>query len=360
MSISHAFFGSSRLVVPLALLSGCIGGRTALTDAATTIGNGSDSVEAATIGDGSDSVEAASIGDGSDPVEAACGSTMTISTKPVQADILILLDRSESMTWTLDTDDVCTADITKCSSRADAVVPAVASIVTDNPDINWGLELFPYPDEPTCSVSTTPQVAVSSNSASAIKSQLASFTTSPSTPTAAAIHAATTYLKTVNDTRNKAILLATDGYPTCGNNSNVDQMVKDATDAAATAQNAGFPVYVIGIGQEVSKLNRLAKAGGTGSYYPATSTTELNNALKSIAKVFSQTCTFRASTIPPDKDLATVLVDNKLVAKDDSNGWMFDPADATDSTILLTGSYCQSMLAGANSQVQIVFGCPKN
>jgi len=359
MSVSQAFF-RALLLVPSALLSGCMGGRTPLDDPATTNGQGADSASGVTSGDGADAADATAVGDGSDSAAAACGSTTTIDTRPVQADMLILLDRSESMTWTLDYDDVCGTGEQKCSSRADAVVPAVDSIVTNNPDINWGLELFPYPDDPVCQVASAPQVGVGSDTASAIKAQLASFTTAPSTPTAAVLDAATAYLKTVDDGRNKAMLLATDGYPTCEKKANesVEQMMADAVAAAQAAKQAGFPVYVVGIGQGVSNLSSLAAAGGTGQYYPATSTAELNDALKSIAKAFSPTCAFKANTIPVDPGLAAVYVDGSRVAKDESNGWMFDPADATFATIVLTGTYCQSMLGGATSQVQIVFGCP--
>jgi hypothetical protein len=333
MIVFHTYFRLS-LLGPLALLSGCIGMRTPLDDAAMPIHDGADSTV------------------------AACGSTLTIDTSPAQADILILLDRSASMIWSLTSDSNCAAGATNCSSRAAAVVPAVDAIVADNPDIHWGLELFPTPGATTCGVSSTPQVGISADSASAIKSQLASFTTSLSTPTASVINAATAYLKKVNDANNRAILLATDGLPNCpsGQNWTIDDMT-GASNAATAAKKAGFPVYVIGIGPSVGNLNSLAQVGGTGSYYPATSTTELDSALKSIAKVVTLTCTFKANTIPPDKDLATVYIDNRLVPQDDSNGWMFDPADATYSTVVLTGTYCQSMLAGLTSQVQIVFGC---
>jgi hypothetical protein len=206
---------------------------------------------------------------------------------------------------------------------------------------------------------------MAANTADAIKSQLATINTSLGTQTRSAISAATVYLQTLNDGSNKVILLATDGEPNCldytpadsgGVSVGGDDMSGTATEVGK-AKSAGFPVYVIGIGPDVSNLNTLAVAGGTGSYYPATSATEINNALKLIATMVTLTCKFKVTTIPPDKDLATVYVDKNLVAKDDDNGWMFDPADPTYSTILLTGTYCQNVMAGATSQVQIVFGC---
>jgi len=336
MFVSSTCFKLS-LLVPLAALAGCIGMRTPLDDGSTT--------------------------DSSDATKVACGNTMTtmtIDTTPVQPDILILLDRSDSMNWSLTANSRCATSATNCTARSTAVISAIDAIVADNPKINWGLALFPSSDT-SCSVSSTPQVGISTNSTSAIKSRLAAFTTSLTTPTAAIINAATSYLKKVNDGRNKAILLATDGLPNCGSGQNWSgDDTTGATSAAAAAKKAGFPVYVVGMGPDVSNMNSTAVAGGTGSYYPATSTTALNTALQSIAKAASLTCTFKANTLPSDKDLVNIYVDNNLVAKDDNNGWTFDANDSTYSTIVLTGSYCQAMMAGSTSQVQIVFGCPED
>jgi hypothetical protein len=321
-----------RLLVPLAALVGCIGMRTPLDDGSTT--------------------------DSSDATKVVCGNTMTIDTTRAQPDILILLDRSDSMSQSLTSDSNCTASTTNCIARSTAVIAAIESVMAENPSINWGLEFFPTPNGSTCNVSSTPQVGISSNSASAIKLQLAAFTVERSTPTAAAINAATTYLKKISDSKSKAILLATDGLPNCANSGtlNSDDM-SGATSAATAAKKAGFPVYVVGMGTNISNLNSLATAGGTGSYFPVTSTTALNTALQSIAK--AATCTFKANTLPSDKDLVNIYVDNDLVVKDASNGWTFDANDSTYSTIVLTGTYCQAIMAGSTSQVQIIFGCPE-
>jgi len=319
----------------LALLAGCVGFRTPLDDAG------------------------APRGDAADMGVAFCGSTLTIDTRPVPADVLIVLDRSESMIWSLTANATCAAGAAGCTTRAEAVVSAIGDVVTENPDIRWGLQLFPATSVGTCSVSATPQVGISASSAAAIKAELAAFTTSLSTPTAATLTAAVAYLKTVGDHANKAILLATDGLPNCpaGGDWATDDMT-GATRAATAAKQAGFPVYVVGIGPSVSNLNTLAVAGGTGSYYPATSITTLNTALRTIAKVVTTTCRLEANTLPPDKDLVTVYVDKTLVSQDESNGWIFDPTDPTSATIVLTGDYCQSVLAGATAEVQIDFGCP--
>jgi hypothetical protein len=313
---------------------------------------------------GATGTSAGANGGSTSPGDITCGTT-TRETSQLPADILIVLDRSESMNYSLTANQACSSTNTPgstCSTRLDAVVPAVQTVVTDNPNIHWGLELFSSPGGNSCSVSSTPQVLISADSSAAIKSQLAALTTQTSTPTRLAITTATAYLNTVTDGNNKAILLASDGLPNCASGAASSSGADDLSGteiAVEAAKNAGIPVYVIGIGPatSVSNLNQLAVAGGTGSYYPATSTTELATALTKIAKAAS-TCTFKSDTAPQDSSLVYVYVDKNLVTKDDSEGWKFDPTDSTSSTIVLTGSTCTDLMDGKTSQVQIVFGCP--
>ncbi len=301
----------------------------------------------------------------------SCGST-TMSTTRALADVLIVLDRTDSMKWSLTSDQECGGSTdprggrgqptTSCTSRMSAVVPAVGQVVDLNPGINWGLEFFLSPGaSTTCVVDAQPQVGIGSpNAAADIKAQLANYSTDLSTPTATALTVATNYLKTVSDGNDKAILLATDGEPNCAAGAR-DWGTSDmagATAAAKAAYEAGFPVYVIGIGPSVTNLTQLAQAGGTNDYYPATSPEQLNAALSSVAKVVSATCTFKGAGTPPDKNLVYVYVDKKLVGQSSSNGWVFDAGDASGATITLTGKTCDDMMAGVTSEVQIVFGCP--
>lgn len=290
--------------------------------------------------------------------DGTCGSTTNNTTK-VPADMLIVLDNTESMGWSLTADSDC-GRTANCSSRQSVVMPAVADVVSSNPQINWGLQLMIVPnDTGTCEVYTKPQVPVGADTAAAIKSQLASVQLGLSTPTAAALNSATGYLKGLDDGNDKAILLATDGEPNChaGADWSTDDL-SGASSAAADAYKAGFPVYVIGIGPSTTNLGQLAQSGGTQKYYPATSPSDLTAALASIAKVVSATCTFKANATPPDKTLVYVYVDKKLVTQSASNGWQFDSSDSTGATITLTGSTCSDMMSGKTTQVQIVFGCP--
>lgn len=291
---------------------------------------------------------------------ANCGTT-TVSTSRTPADMLIVLDRSTSMTYSTDSDCTCGSrncgSGTTCTDRWTAVKSAVSATVAADATINWGLEFFASPSGGNCTVASAPQVPIAANSAATIQSQIAGATPGSYTPTAGAINAATAYLKTVNDGNRRAILLATDGMPNCpgGRDSTSDDLA-GAQTAVTAANTAGFPVYVVGIGpqQSITNLNTLAAAGGTGNYYPASSPQQLSDALSKIAKIVA-TCTFTSAQPPPDPSLVAVYVDKNLVQQSSSNGWTFG---SNNSTIDLHGTPCDNIMAGKASQVQIVFGCP--
>lgn len=299
-----------------------------------------------------------------------CGTT-TVKTSRAPSDMLIVLDRSLSMTYS--TEDDCTCGNTRggigqpcansatCTDRWTAVKTAVAATVAADSSIAWGLEFFASPTasggSASCSVANAPQVPIGANNGNTIQSQIAAASPGSYTPTAAAIDVATSYLKTVNDGNSKAILLATDGEPNCprGGNSSDDDL-PGAVKSVTAAATAGFPVYVVGIGPQssIANLNQLASAGGTGNYYPATSPQQLTDALSQIAKIVAS-CTFTSAQPPQDPSLVYVYVDKNLVQQSTSDGWSFG---ASNSTIELHGSYCDDFLSGKTSRVDIVFGCP--
>lgn len=305
-------------------------------------------------------------------VEGTCGDT-TITPNRAPADILIVLDRSASMNYSISADCYCSVgaggtgqgqvcpNAAGCTDRWTSVKSAVSQTVTANTSINWGLEFFAAPSTSStngdnCAVSMIPQVEITSASAAAVQAQIAGTSPSSYTPTASAINAASMYLQTVNDGNPKAILLATDGEPNCG--SNRTSTASDLPNTIAAIQSAasfGFPVYVVGIGPSVTNLDSMAQAGGTTNYYPATSPQDLTSALDKISKIVALTCNFQTPQTPPDVSQVFVYVDKNLVTQNDPNGWTFG---ATTSDIVLTGTLCDSVLAGQASTVQIIFGCP--
>jgi hypothetical protein len=292
-----------------------------------------------------------------------CGTT-TITPNRAPVDILIVLDRSDSMGYSITSDCYCQASSNpgqicvpvpaNCTDRWSAVKAAVSQTVAANPSVDWGIQLFSSPTGPSCSVSFNPQVAITAGSGAQIQSLLDSTTLALYTPTAAAVNAALIYLQSVKDANSRYILLATDGEPNCSGGLNFNDDMPATSAAVASAAASGFPVYVVGIGPAPSNLDQLAKVGGTDHYYPADSAQALTTALGAITKKVSTTCEFLTPTTPPDDSKVYVYVDKTLVTQDDANGWKFG---TSNSDIILTGSHCTDMLTGVTSLVEIIFGC---
>lgn len=300
--------------------------------------------------------------------DANCGSQKSSTTRE-PPDVLLLLDRSASMYYTISEDCFCSdadaaasgttnyklcADTSNCQTRWSAVQPAVSDTVTNATDVNWGLKFFPTPNAAQCSVSSAMEVPIGPNNAEAVKTQVESVSKALSTPTAAALAAATNYLKTVTDNRPKFILLATDGEPNCRGGQIMNTDVDGAANAAKTAYDAGFPVYVVGIGPNLGNLTRIASSGGTSDYYPVASPQQLVDAFAAISKLVAS-CTFTLTSTPPDPNNVAVYLDKQLVAKDADNGWSFAGGN---KTIVLNGSSCESVTSGKATLVELLFGCP--
>jgi hypothetical protein len=296
--------------------------------------------------------------------DAHCGLTSS-STSRQRVDVLLVLDRSASMDYSITEDCYCVrsastpgtvcTDTTNCTTRWDAIKPAMTTTLSETQYVNWGLKFFASPNSSNCVVTNAIEVAVAEDSAAKVQTQINSATLSLSTPTAAGINAATAYLKTLTDSNKKFILLATDGEPNCGGTpANINTIdLTGANNAAAAAFAAGFPVYVIGIGPDLSNLTQTAKAGGTTDYYPVTSPKQLADALSSISK-FVGSCSFKAEEVPDDPNNIAVYVNKQLVAKDSNEGWTFG---ATNQDIELKGSYCDQITTGQETTVQILLGC---
>lgn len=301
--------------------------------------------------------------------DANCGITEQSTTRqPV--DILLLLDRSGSMQWSLTDDCSCAGggfggscpDTVDCTtpSRWDAVAPAVQQTLESSTYVNWGLKFFPSSGggggrgSGVCTVNDQVEVAVGPDSATSIQSLVDSATFINATPTALAIENATAYLQGLTDSNEKVILLATDGQPNCadGNVNNAD--LEGATAACAAAQAAGIPVYVVGIGPDLGNLSELAQAGGTDDYYQVNSPEQLADALTAISKVVGS-CTYQTDTAPEDPENVAVYVNKQLIEKDAADGWKYG---SSTQEIVLTGSYCQDITDGKDTAVQILFGCP--
>jgi hypothetical protein len=299
--------------------------------------------------------------------DANCGS-QTSSTTHEPADVLLVLDRSGSMDYSIAEECYCDpslatgsgtracSDTANCTTRWSSLSSAIKATLAQTQDIRWGLKLFSTPNSrDRCTVSNGVEVGIADNSASALQAQVDAVDPSNNTPTAKAIQAATAYLQTLTDPNNKVILLSTDGEPNCKADGNSGDPDVDGTEAAIkAARAAGFLVYVVGIGPSVTNLDRFAAAGGTTTYYKATSSEGLAEALAAISTAVV-TCTFTLANVPPDVNNVAVYLDKKLVAQDPTNGWSFG---GNTQTIVLNGTTCDLITSGQASTVQVLFGCP--
>lgn len=294
------------------------------------------------------------------PTETAnCGISNSNLTKQA-SDLLIVLDRSSSMSWDIAKGSTtCNPNMTTCKQRWATTTAALNSVLSTPiaTDINWGLKL--YASDDACTVSATMEVPITGKNADIVKQAISNKRPGSRTPTRLAINAATAYLKTVGDNHTKSILLATDGEPNCaatanGRFNNTTPDVPGTLNAISAAAAAGFRVYVIGIGPEVGNLDNFAKAGGTEHYYAATTPEALATALESIVGQVAS-CTYSLGKLPPDPNNIGVYLDKKLIPREGANGWSLAPGNAA---VVFSGSYCEGIKNATYKNVQVLFGCP--
>jgi hypothetical protein len=290
---------------------------------------------------------------GGSPIDANC-SSLILSTMRQPADVLLVLDRSGSMEYSVLSDSNCTG-VAGCTTRWSALTWAVNATLTDTAvSINWGLKLFSSLGNAACGVNSGVEVPVGASSGLVITTQIANVPPSGNTPTAQAIAAATAYLQTVTDHNTKSILLATDGEPNCGESGATTSNVVATVAAISAAKNAGFQVYVIGIGPSVGNLDSFAIAGGTTHYYSATSQQDLASAFESIGQG-AAACTFSLGYTPSDPNNTAAYLDGRLVTKNDPNGWILG---AGGQSVVLVGTSCDSVTGGVAKEVRVLQLCP--
>ena len=291
--------------------------------------------------------------------DANCGTqTQNPTAQPV--DLLLVLDRSSSMSNDIATDSACSTGrgAAACTTKWSTMTASLTQVFAASPaGVQWGLKFFTSPKGSTCTVNAGADVGVGPNTATQIQTAIAGTSPANQTPTTAAINASVTYLGTVKDGLAHYILLATDGQPNCdpGTSSSVtDASVQDTAAAIATAASGGIKTYVIGIGPSVGNLDSFAQAGGTGTYFPATSPDQLTLALNSIV-VAVASCTFTMAAVPPDPaNLGVYLDKNTKVPLDASDGYSLA---ADNVTVTFNGSYCDGLKNGTYKVMQVYFGC---
>jgi hypothetical protein len=311
--------------------------------------------------------------------DANCGlQNFPLDRRP--AIVVLLQDRSTSMRGELN-------KVTRWATVVDAVKPVLQQTQAG---IAWGFKFFP--DTGICRVPEGVNIEPAVNNAAAITARLDGIRVEQNasdnnglwdgTPVAAALRQTARYLASLPSDKQKIIVLATDGQPTCkggdpltgvGGDPDSDDLPSGPAAVAEVAAQ-GIKVPVVGIAfsktwdptdldeKEVT-LNEMAKAGGMPrptdpAYYAANSSSELATAFAQITGIVIS-CTFDLKgMMPPSPNDVAVKIDGVKLPRDTTHaqGWDYD---ADMANVVIYGQACDQLKGvGVTNNVQIIFGCP--
>jgi hypothetical protein len=260
--------------------------------------------------------------------------------------MLILMDRSVSMAgeWMV-------------------LSSAVETLVSQNPQVNWGLAL--YGGDNYCQTAIDPVVAVGGGNALAITGALAGTSLGGEAPAAAAITSAASLLQGLGDSHQKYILLVTGGHPGCAQDADT-ATTSAATSIGGALTQAGIPTFVLGDAPTsdtaaVLALNQMAVSGGEplqgtdhAYYAPADITLALQPTDLGVS------CVLALSPLPATlSGLAVVLTLNDghriQVPQAFMNGWTY--TDASMTAIALSGNFCTELNDGTATEISVTYVC---
>jgi hypothetical protein len=332
------------------------------------------------VGTGGEPGTGGDVGIGVDAAMPNCGQT-SVSVMPLPPDILIVQDRSLSMTddsndkpctgGSINGDGMCGA-----ASKWAQTIAAINQVVGQTQGkVNWGL-IFLGDEALQCGAATAPVVDITpGDSAQLIQTALNGvvFTGAPGTPTAAVMNNSVKYMQGLTDPNPKYLLLATDGEPNCaaGNTGNIGASdAIGAENAVAAANTAGFPTFVVGIATSTdaaatNALNTMAVNGGeaqTGAatqYYAVTDTAGLVSVLAQIIGK-AASCTIPLSGVSGSLDKVAVSAKDASgntieIMQDPTNGWSY--TDATKTAIILNGDACNNLKSVTYTGFQFIYTC---
>ncbi|WP_438030694.1 vWA domain-containing protein [Sorangium sp. So ce233] len=319
-----------------------------------------------------------------------CGGQQ-VDAQPRQVHLVLVLDRSESMTKSWGDSDRWT--MTK------GAVGAALDAIQDRMSI--GLQLFPT--DAHCGIEAgmdlSVAVAPGDTSVPAIKRLLDATAPDGATPTADALERALQYLTVGAGSAlegDRYVLLATDGGPNCSDDpgltcdaatctTNMDGdcpavvanccagAAADAClDDARTVEQvkalsaAGIRTFVVGIpgtSAYAAVLDQLAVEGGTATaessprYFEVVDAAALGETLTGITRDLVRSCELALRAEPPDRAKVNVFIDDEVLPKPGDDGWDYDDS-TTPPTIVIKGATCEHVKSAGAESVRVEFGCP--
>ncbi|WP_437594286.1 vWA domain-containing protein [Sorangium sp. So ce1000] len=331
-----------------------------------------------------------SVGAGGGEGGGDCGGQQ-VDAQPRQVHLVIVLDRSESMTKAWEASDRWTMMKGALGTALDAIQDRMSI----------GLQLFPSDShcgmDPGDDLSVA--VAPGETSVPAIKSHLEATDPGGATPTADALARALGYFTAGAGSAlagDKYVLLATDGGPNCNQDAamtceaatcttNMDGDCPAAVanccaggaadaclDDARTVQQvkdlraAGIKTFVVGIPGATAYaavLDQLAVEGETATadtsprYFEVVDAASLGDTLTSITRDLVRTCELALKAEPPDRAKVNVFIDDEVLPKPGDDGWDYDDS-TTPPTIVIKGATCEHVKSVGAESVRVEFGCP--
>ncbi len=308
------------------------------------------------------------------PTEAPICDEVDFRIERIIPDMLVILDRSNSMSdggfWT-------------------PVRDAIIGITSDfESEIYFGLMTFPNAIPPRsclglnyqCEPASGVLVPVGPDNALRIQTELASLVTCGGTPTAMTLQAAQIYMATLTTGHPQYVLLATDGAPNCNGAAldgrtcrctgincalNPDNCLDDARTYAMIdgLRGAGITTFVLGIATTAfwDVMDEMARRGGTETAFRAERADEIRTRFREIAGAVAS-CDFDIGELDPDADREQVnfYFDGLVVPMDPDGpcdaGWRW--VDAERTRVEFCGEYCDRIMTSGVRNIGAKFGCP--
>jgi len=321
-------------------------------------------------GDGLEgSLQEGTFGDGS------C-SAAVYEAEVIPADLYVMFDSSGSM-------DTAVAG----TKRIDAVRDALVQFVGDPGSAGLGIGLGVFGHLPLGFTSCDPRdydeplapFGLLPGYRDAFEQALDALRPSGETPTAAAIRGACAYVgawRKSNPSHYTAVVLVTDGIPEASVTPNCDPTLDDAVVAAKDCADQDISVYVVGVGDELASLTRIAEAGGTDRAYLVETddvTSAMLQALNGIRGGAPLQCEYRVPEPDAGQTLDLGKVNVRYVDPDDAEhdiyhvdaaddcdpqvgGWYYDDPNAPTRLILCPAT-CDRITEEVYGVLGVAYGC---
>jgi len=334
--------------------------------------------------DGSIILQGTDGGGGGPGADGSCGS-VTQQAGKLPVDIVLVIETSFSMQF---------------DNKWSTLSAALQTFVSDpaSSSLDLGIQFFPLRQlcEPSAyealAVPVGPQPMVAPMIASAITVRKNLPTNEGSglfgaTPTVQVLQGIVEYLQANTQPGHKPVIVfATDGVPDFSCIAPPDGGLPnsltnaEAVAAAAYGANPSIPLFVIGVGSQLTALNALAAAGGTTSATLIAVGADAGNQeqafITALNAIRAQTipCQFTlptGTTIIPSETNVTytsgsgAVTDYVYVGSAAScsmapnDGWYFDNPTAPTQVILCSGA-CSVVTSDPGAAVNVVLGCPTN